>query len=449
MASVVKRIERLHVPTSKRCNNKCIFCMEFPRSTTIVPDDETLRRQIAANVDSGVILFTAGEPTLNPALADRMSMAKEAGYNTICLITNGRLLEDRDFCVRLLEAGMNDVTVSIHGHTPALHDSQTGVPGSFEQVWRAVNNLIELGNDYVFKLSFSTVINKINLPYLKDILKSFISLDEDIVFSLRSLRLERRALENIEKIIVPLTEAAAVLKDSLNSLMTEVPGFSESKRVTVAGIPFCLMKGYEAFIGADEVVLGLFDSSNKTMRIENMANTSKHSDCMKCAYDSVCYGIDQKYVERYGWDGIEPMMERSPDFGRSAENALSRQKVRIKMRKDISSEERNSLCTELVCLRNKSNSIGAAPASIKADLYYEIGLRHLMLDHLKQAAHYFILAVEHEPGHGGAHLKKSIAFAAMGKKDAANTSLGEAVKFCKDPASLREIKRLRRLLIGN
>jgi len=104
---------------------------------------DDIRAMIATYPEHDEILFTSGEPTLNPDLAGVRGLAKEKGFRRDRLITNGRRLAYPSFLASLLEAGVNRITVSIHGHNAALHDSLTRTPGSFEhthaalQSWRA------------------------------------------------------------------------------------------------------------------------------------------------------------------------------------------------------------------------------------------------------------------------------------------------------------------------
>lgn len=73
------------------------------------------------NIDS--ILFTGGEPTLNKNLILFVRLAKKLGYKDIGLQTNGRLLSYKNFCIKLMENGINEISISIHGSNKKIHDA--------------------------------------------------------------------------------------------------------------------------------------------------------------------------------------------------------------------------------------------------------------------------------------------------------------------------------------
>ena len=127
----------LHVLVGAQCNNNCLFCMEAYRERRAEriasQSQDDIRRMIDRYPQPDEVLFTSGEPTLDPALPTYIGWAKQRGFRVIGLVTNGRRLAYREYARELADAGLNRVTVSIHGHTARLHDGQTRTPGSFDQ----------------------------------------------------------------------------------------------------------------------------------------------------------------------------------------------------------------------------------------------------------------------------------------------------------------------------
>ena len=74
----------------------------------------------------------------------------------------------KSFADSALDAGLNEVTFSMHGHTAALHDELTGVKGSFAQAIKGMLNL--LGRAVV---NIDIVINGMNYAHLDDIIRFF------------------------------------------------------------------------------------------------------------------------------------------------------------------------------------------------------------------------------------------------------------------------------------
>jgi len=39
----------------------------------------------------------------------------------------------KEFCEKVFDAGLDEVTFSLHGHTATIHDYLTATPGSFDK----------------------------------------------------------------------------------------------------------------------------------------------------------------------------------------------------------------------------------------------------------------------------------------------------------------------------
>ena len=175
----------LHVLIGAGCNNNCLFCMEADRRRRAArwsgqsPAD--VRAMIASYEGRDEILFTSGEPTLDPDLLAYVSFAKERGYRTIGLITNGRRLAYADYVKRLVDSGITRVTVSIHGHQPNLHDGLTRCPGSFGQTLAGLDQLVRVQRSHGIQIHTSTVITQRTLPYLRDIFRLLTARGVDLV----------------------------------------------------------------------------------------------------------------------------------------------------------------------------------------------------------------------------------------------------------------------------
>src|SRR5262245_62234942 len=80
---------------------------------------------------------------MNPRLLDYVRLAKAAGVRAIELQTNATRLDDA-LAGSLVEAGVEQVTVSLHASTAELSDAITGVPGTFVQTLRGLDALVPL-----------------------------------------------------------------------------------------------------------------------------------------------------------------------------------------------------------------------------------------------------------------------------------------------------------------
>src|SRR5205823_7973534 len=79
-----------------KCANRCVFCATGDRvSAALAWDkiDDILREHREQGTDQ--LDIDGGEPTMHPRLVDAIGLARELGYRSINVTTNGRLLRDR------------------------------------------------------------------------------------------------------------------------------------------------------------------------------------------------------------------------------------------------------------------------------------------------------------------------------------------------------------------
>jgi MoaA/NifB/PqqE/SkfB family radical SAM enzyme len=167
--------ERRHwVRLTRRCNNRCLFCHDALRHDGTAVPLEAARADVLAGRARGAerLVLSGGEPTIHPAFVDLVAAGRAAGYRWIQAISNGRMFAYDRFAERTAAAGLDEVTVSMHGHTPELHDGLVGVPGSFAQALRGIRNLRRLGR----VVSIDVVVCKPNVRHLADRLRAFIGM---------------------------------------------------------------------------------------------------------------------------------------------------------------------------------------------------------------------------------------------------------------------------------
>jgi uncharacterized Fe-S cluster-containing radical SAM superfamily protein len=140
------RFRDLAVTVDFHCNSACTFCIVqegmnnyrgVPLERFVAITEENLRSQKYDRV-----IFTGGEVTLEKSLFQFVEHARASGaYQHLRLQTNGRKLADPEFTRTLVDAGIDEFFVSLHGDTPALHDRITQRPGSFDELIAGLANL--------------------------------------------------------------------------------------------------------------------------------------------------------------------------------------------------------------------------------------------------------------------------------------------------------------------
>ncbi|MEW6202849.1 MAG: radical SAM protein, partial [bacterium] len=410
-----------------------------------VPTDDLVRKQLDTYSNCERVIFTHGEPTLNPDLLERIKYAKKLGFPYICLVTNGRLLSDKELCRKLVEAGLNDITISLHGHIAEIHDTLTTVKGSFEHSFQAVQNFAELRDDYKVDLYISTVLNKINLPYVYDMLSTFISLDIDKA-TFKHPRIHGRSLKNFDRVVPTLSEIAKAFKDAIDNLSKQHPMSVIISLVTLCGTPYCLMSGYEMFVQRDEIVLGLDKDSTKLTRIESMESICMRKECSECVYITICPGVEVEYIKYFGWDDYKPCEEYSPafqEFLKMPEYVDLRDKIKWQT---FSEDEKANMLREIDDIIAVLRSGNDLSADEKANMCFDVGNKYLMLNKPHKALKFLDYTTKYIPRHRGAQLKKAMALIALNKIVPAKCALREAERCMLDTQSVKELNELKILL---
>lgn len=164
--------KRKHVRIVSMCNNNCIFCLAGDkRKKKFMRSIEDLKKELVEGLNHGCtrLILSGGEPTINKNIASIAKFAKELGYEKIQVISNGRMFAYNKFAKDLTEAGVDEVTFSIHSHLPEVHDYLTGVKGSFEQSIKGLKNVLSLNKI----VSVDIVLNKLNIEKIKETLEFF------------------------------------------------------------------------------------------------------------------------------------------------------------------------------------------------------------------------------------------------------------------------------------
>ena len=147
-----------------RCNERCGFCF--------IPFNPRLRRarremslaQWRTLIDSfggspRRFYVTGGEPLLRPDIAGIVEHIKKRGHSCL-LTTNGLLLGPR-LVRRLLECGVDQVAVSLHGDA-AVHDLSCGVKGAHDRVVSGIRALTGSPLRRKTSVSIWCTVNRLN-----------------------------------------------------------------------------------------------------------------------------------------------------------------------------------------------------------------------------------------------------------------------------------------------
>jgi len=154
------------------CNDHCVFCLDSDTHDGTDRDREEVKRQILDGRKNGAtrLILSGGEPTIHPSFIDFIKLGRLAGYRKIQTVTNGRMFSYGDFLARCLDAGLDEITFSLHGHTAKIHDALVGTRGAFDEETRGLKQALADGRPIV---NIDVVINRGNVRYLPEMLGTF------------------------------------------------------------------------------------------------------------------------------------------------------------------------------------------------------------------------------------------------------------------------------------
>jgi MoaA/NifB/PqqE/SkfB family radical SAM enzyme len=298
---------KLVIITGYSCNNNCRFCYDSNKRLNNIRDKDT--KEIISYLiegrknDCSYIDFIGGEPTIRKDIFELIRKAKELGYKRIAITTNGRMISYKDFLKKLVNAGLNSIIFSIHGHNAELHDSQTRVNESFHQLIKGIEN----AKKEKLNIGSNTTITKLNYNYLPEIGEFLIKIglkNSEFIF----VDPTGEALNNFADIVPRIKEVSPYIKKLLDlGIENKIPHWH------IRYLPFCYLEGYENYISENvspfskEIHLGPDFVNYNVASSRKLISRIKSPSCKECKYNSSCEGIWKTYAEKYGLDELKPI----------------------------------------------------------------------------------------------------------------------------------------------
>jgi len=231
--------QRVRIPTGLDCNEKCKFCYYYSKLNTQRYTTEQMMDKLDYAKVHGIkdIDFSGGEPTIRLDLPELISKAAKMGFRKICVITNGTRTQDKDYFKSLIDSGLNEVLLSVHGHSAETHDTSVQRKGSWEAIKQSVANC----HEFKIRLRTNTVVTKLNFNTLDKIAEYLIT-TRPVASNFICFNDWNNAAALVDDLACKYSEAAPGLHKAINLMDKKI------SKVTVRYIPFCFMKGYEKHV---------------------------------------------------------------------------------------------------------------------------------------------------------------------------------------------------------
>ncbi len=175
-----------HLEVTYKCNLSCKFC-GFRKGLAREKMDELSVNEWVRIIDElkeiGVSYATlvGAEPLIRKDIFEIIAHIKKKGMRCL-LLTNGVLI-DPERAKRLVESGLDRVTVSIDG-PKEIHDKIRGVSGVYEKATAGIRNLITARSEKrsaLPKIAIHATVCSLNVEYLNEIADLYEELDIDDV----------------------------------------------------------------------------------------------------------------------------------------------------------------------------------------------------------------------------------------------------------------------------
>jgi MoaA/NifB/PqqE/SkfB family radical SAM enzyme len=280
------------------CNNHCVFCLDTLTHDGQMRDANEVKQQIIDGARKGAqrLILSGGEPTMHPRYVDFIRLGKAAKYKKIQTVTNGRAFSYKDFLKRCLDAGLDEITFSIHGPNARIHDALVGAKGAFEQEVQGLQYALEDGRPIV---NIDVVINRGNVKHLKAILEKFIAMGVREYDLLHVIPFGNAFKEGKDILFYDLEEMRPYLLEA----------FAFSKRpdvhIWLNRFPVQHLEGYESLIQdpykLNDEAKGRKEEFHRLLHEGVDLDCREPSRCKLCYLQNVCdtlYGVRDQVITR-------------------------------------------------------------------------------------------------------------------------------------------------------
>lgn len=161
------------------CNLECIHCRRLDVAKELAKEDLTTQEAFRfiddlATMGNPILVLSGGEPLYRPDIFEIARYAADTGRVKVAMATNGTLIDER-IAKKIVEAGVERVSISLDGADAKTHDEFRKLPGSFEKALHGFRLLKKLG----MSLQINSTIANHNVHQLQDLYQLALQLRAD------------------------------------------------------------------------------------------------------------------------------------------------------------------------------------------------------------------------------------------------------------------------------
>ena len=263
------------------CNSKCLFCLDAdtPRNVYL-PESEVKADLLRGReeLDADKVIISGGEASLHPKFIDFIRYAKSIGYDRVQTVTNGYRYADKDYYRECIDAGLGEITFSLHGHTAELHDYLTQTPGAFKRIMKSIIRAIRDPAGPI--VNVDVVINKQNVAVLDKIVELAISVGVT-EFDLLHVIPQSNAYDNRDEMFYDPDEYLPILRKVFR--LNRHPRFV----IWTNRFPVPWLEGMEDLIQDPHKMLD--EVNGRRFMVRNYLDTGRKLDCREAERCPHCF----------------------------------------------------------------------------------------------------------------------------------------------------------------
>ncbi len=285
-----------------QCNSRCLGCHSAngggPSMTTreVAGVLVSAHRQGARN-----LWFSGGEPTIRKDFLTIVKLARQIGFSTVKVQTNGMCLAYPDFLAAAVAAGITEVNFSLKGSTARMHDRFSRTPGTYDLMVRAIEATRAAG----VPMEGDILVYRGNTPDLDGMIRTYA--DQGLArFNVWLFSPVDQGDRDLWAHVPRLSEVVPRIVAAMDAFPSARPDFVTSLHTPACTVP---RTHWRCLFHSSGMDLWVANPGGRLFPLEASAIEGGHylDGCERCARRPACGGVRKDYVDRFGPGEFQPV----------------------------------------------------------------------------------------------------------------------------------------------
>jgi MoaA/NifB/PqqE/SkfB family radical SAM enzyme len=290
------------------CNNRCTFCLDSAAHNGTYLPRRHIRSEIIEGRNNGAtrLILSGGEPTIHPNYVEFIKLGSQLGYRKVQTVTNGRMFAYPEFLNACLDAGLSEITFSVHGHNAKVHDALVGVKGAYEEEIRGLKMALADGRPII---NIDVCLNRGNIKGIPQLLDNMMEIGVREFDLLHIIPFGRAFDEERDTLFYDIDEAMPALQYALK--LSERPDL----HIWFNRFPPPYLEGYEYLIQdpykLKDEVRGRAEEYERLLEGGAPLSCRQPVRCEKCYLEPLCDNLDEvrEHVAKDSFDVFRVHMD--------------------------------------------------------------------------------------------------------------------------------------------